>query len=43
VTSDHSANYYMPGVDGKLPRDKDQMLEAVDTTLERVRARARAR
>jgi len=35
VVSDHSANYYMWGVDGKLPQDKAQMLRTLDAMLER--------
>ena len=35
VVSDHSANYYMWGVDGRLPQDKDQMLKTVDAILQR--------
>ncbi|MBE0415553.1 MAG: radical SAM protein [Dehalococcoidia bacterium] len=36
VTSDHVANHYMWGVDGKLPQDKARMLETIDAMLERV-------
>jgi len=33
VTSDFAANFYMTGVDGKLPEDKEQLLDAVDRSL----------
>ena len=36
VVSDHVANFYMWGVDGKLPQDKAQMLKTIDAMLERV-------
>jgi len=35
VVSDHSANYYMWGVDGRLPQDKARMLETIDAMLEK--------
>ena len=35
VVSDHSANYYMWGVDGKPSDDKEQMLQAVDALLDK--------
>jgi len=34
VTSDFAANFYMTGVDGKLPEDKEQLLNSVDRSLE---------
>ncbi len=42
VVSDHSANHYMWGVDGKLPQDKSRMLETIDAMLERAQARTAA-
>jgi radical SAM superfamily enzyme YgiQ (UPF0313 family) len=33
VTSDFAANFYMTGVDGKLPEDKQNLLNAVDRSL----------
>jgi len=36
VVSDHSANYYMWGVDGKPSEDKEQMLRTIDAMLESV-------
>jgi len=40
VVSDHSANYYMWGVDGKLPQNKARMLETIDAMLEKAETRA---
>ncbi|RLC69880.1 MAG: radical SAM protein [Chloroflexi bacterium] len=42
VVSDHSANYYMWGVDGKLPQDKPRMLTTIDTMLEKAQTRTMA-
>jgi len=33
VTSDFAANFFMTGVDGKLPEDKENLLNAVDRSL----------
>lgn len=41
VVSDHVANYYMWGVDGKLPQDKAQMLKTIDAMLERAKTSTR--
>lgn len=41
VVSDHSANYYMWGVDGKLPRDKDRMLKTAGAMLEEAQTSAK--
>lgn len=43
VVSDHSANYYMWGIDGTLPGDRGQMLAALDAILEQARAGQRGR
>ena len=40
VVSDHSANHYMWGVDGRLPQDKARLLSAIDAMLEKAQARA---
>ncbi len=40
VVSDFSANYYLEGVDGKLPEDRERMLKAIDSSLEWVRSKA---
>jgi radical SAM superfamily enzyme YgiQ (UPF0313 family) len=39
VASDFSPNFYLAGVDGYLPQDKERILWAIDYTLERVRSR----
>ena len=37
VVSDHVMNRYMWGADGKLPQDKNRMLETIDSFLRRVK------
>jgi len=39
VASDFFGNYYLGDIDGRLPQDKDRMLEAIDNSLEIARAR----
>ena len=41
VISDHVANHYMWGADGKLPQDKKRMLETIDDMLESVHVKAK--
>ncbi|GAJ15564.1 unnamed protein product, partial [marine sediment metagenome] len=38
ITSDQSMNYFMGEVDGKLPEDKEKLLNAIDEALARWRA-----
>lgn len=33
ITSDFSSNFFMGGVDGKLPEDKEKLLESIDQAL----------
>lgn len=42
VVSDHSANHYMWGVDGRLPKDKARMLKTIDAMLEKAQTRTAA-
>jgi hypothetical protein len=33
VTSDFASNFFMAAVDGKLPEDKEKLLESIDRAL----------
>ena len=33
ITSDYAANFFMNGIDGKLPEDKEQLLHSIDAAL----------
>jgi len=39
VASDFAQNYYIPDIDGKLPEDRDSMLNSLDTAMEWIRSR----
>jgi len=39
ITSDYAFNYYLGGVDGKLPEDKDKLKKAVDEALREWRSK----
>lgn len=41
VASDFFGNYYLGDVDGRLPQDRDRMLEAIDNSLEIARSRVK--
>jgi len=43
VASDFSSNFYLMGVDGRLPQDKQSMLRSIDLTLETTRSRVESR
>ena len=33
ITSDYAANFFMNGIDGKLPEDKEKLLKSIDAAL----------
>lgn len=43
VASDFSSNFYLMGVDGRLPQEKQSMLRSIDLTLETTRSRVESR